>query len=587
MARCGPPSGPPRAGHCGWLSPTIDDVDRRRFLQGLGALGGSVLAGSVLDACSATAGRRSTAAARQTAAARRGVRRMPAVHEVDGLPVADWVVEENRRPGTLAWVIHPQPLPPGVLPAWPAAIEGYADRVSYVAGDEVGLHVSTTASSFRAEVYRMGYYQGHGARLVATTGEISGRLRSVPALETATNTVQCDWPRSVALTVGPDWSPGAYLVKLVASSGERHYVPFCVRDDASTAPIVVQSSVTTWQAYNLWGGYSLYGGAPTGALADRSRIVSFDRPYRNPDQNGSGDFLGNEFPFIYLAERHGLDVTYWTDVDLHRRPELLARHRCLVSLGHDEYWSWQMRFDGVMDHLATGTNVAFLGANACYRQIRLEPSPLGEDRRVICYKDAAADPIAATDPKLATGVSWATDPVPYPESEMIGVMYQAYGASAPFVVADASSWIFAGTGLADGDTISGAPSGQQVVGSEFDGFEPLLPGPRNVEIVGHSPTTSVGGRLYSDASYYTRPTGGGVFATGTASWVQLLWDGVRPLDNALSFGVSPAVVPLTRITLNVLATLASGPASRVRPSVGNWHRFYAADTPVVNSVDVP
>jgi hypothetical protein len=81
--------------------------------------------------------------------------------------------------------------------------------------------------------------------------------------------------------------------------------------------------------------------------------------------------------------------------------------------------------------------------------------------------------------------------------------------------------------------------------------------------------------------------GGGVFATGTASWVQLLWDGVRPLDNALSFGVSPAVLPLTRITLNVLATLASGPASRVRPSVGNWHRFYAADTPLVNSVDVP
>ena len=560
-------------------------MDRRRFLQGLGVLGGSVLAGGAIAGCAGPAAdRQRSTAARRVAPERHGA---VSVHEVDGLPVADWVVEENRRPGTLAWVIHPQPLPRGVLPGWPAPIEGFADRVSYVVGEEVGLHVSTTAKSFRAEVYRMGYYQGHGARLVETTGELAGRVQPIPALETATNTIECRWPRSAGLEVGKDWPPGAYLVKLVGSSGERHYVPFTVRDDASTAAIVVQSSVTTWQAYNLWGGYSLYGGAPTGALADRSRVVSFDRPYRNPDQNGSGDFLGNEYPFVYLAERHGLDVTYWTDVDLHRRPELLARHRCLVSLGHDEYWSWQMRFDGVMDHLATGTNVAFLGANACYRQIRLEASPLGEDRRVICYKDAQADPIYRSDPKLATGVSWATDPVPYPESEMIGVMYQAYGASAPLVVADSSSWVYAGTGLADGDEISGEPRGQQVVGSEFDGFEPALPGPRNVEILAHSPTTSVGGRLWSDASYYTRDGGGGVFATGTASWVQLLWDGSPPLDNGLSFGVSPAVVPLTRITLNVLAALSRGPASASHPSVANWHRFYSPDTPAVRSVDVP
>jgi hypothetical protein len=145
-------------------------------------------------------------------------------------------------------VIHPRPLGPGVLPGWPAPIEGYADRVSYAGGDEVGLHVSTTASSFRAEIYRMGYYQGHGARLVETTGELPGRLQPVPALEVATNTVQCGWSRSAALTVGPDWSPGAYLAKLVGSSGEQHYVPFCVRDDASTAAIVVQITVTTSQA---------------------------------------------------------------------------------------------------------------------------------------------------------------------------------------------------------------------------------------------------------------------------------------------------------------------------------------------------
>ena len=69
-------------------------------------------------------------------------------------------------------------------------------------------------------------------------------------------------------------------------------------------------------------------------------------------------------------ESLGLDVTYWTDVDLHERPDLLANHRCLFSLGHDEYWSTPMR-EAAATAIDRGVNLAFLGANACYRQIRL------------------------------------------------------------------------------------------------------------------------------------------------------------------------------------------------------------------------
>ena len=43
------------------------------------------------------------------------------------------------------------------------------------------------------------------------------------------------------------------------------------------------------------------------------------------------------------AESLGLDVTDWTDVDLHREPQLLLNHHALISLGHDEYWSTAMR----------------------------------------------------------------------------------------------------------------------------------------------------------------------------------------------------------------------------------------------------
>ncbi len=551
-------------------------MDRRSFLRGAGALLGTAVAGATVSACGGGA---ATPTAGRPGQRRRTARQV-SVHDVDGLPVADWLVEENRRPGTppARWVVPPGPSPAG----YPAPIEGYADQVSYVHGDEVRLQVNTAAASFRAEVYRVGYYQGNGARLVATSGDRPGRVQAIPSPADGVNLIECSWPTSVGLEVGPGWAPGQYLVLLVGSGGERHYVPFTVRDDASTAAFAVQSSVATWQAYNLWGGYSLYGGAPSGALADRARVVSFDRPYRGPDTQGSGDFLGNELPFVYLAERLGLDVTYWTDLDLHARPELLRRHRCLVSLGHDEYWSWQMRFDGAAAALAEGCNLLFLGANACYRQIRLAPSASGvADRRVICYKDYAADPIDRTDPKLATGSSWATDApgYQYPESELIGSMYRAYGASAPLVVADASSFVFAGTGLRDGDVVRGA-AGNDVVGSEFDAFEPGLPGPRNVDVLCHSPTDSVVGQGYSDLTYYSHAGGGAVLDTGTARWVELLWDGSRPLQGALSFGRSPARATLTAVTLNVLRAFGAGPAGRRHPSSGTWRRFYTAAGPV-------
>ncbi len=538
-------------------------VDRRSFLAGLGALAGATLAG-----CGATGSARRA----PSSTARARARASRAVREVDGLPVADWVVEENARPGTLAWVI------PASTPT-PSGIEGFADQVSVARGDELGLYVNTPAASFRAEVYRMGFYNGLGGRLVARSAERRGRAQPPPVFTPGINMVECHWDRSLALEIGAAFLPGNYLVKLVGSGGELHYVPFTVRDDESRAAIVLQSSVTTWQAYNLWGGYSLYGGVPVNGLSNyesRSRVVSFDRPYGHPplDPYGSGDWVGNEFPVVYLAERHGLDVTYATDLDLHRHPERLLRHRCLVSLGHDEYWSAPMR-SGALAALARGVNLAFLGANACYRHIRFEPSPLGADRREVCYKDGS-DPIARTDPAAGTQ-NWADPPDPRPESELIGSMYQSYQSSstprAPLVVVDASSWVLAGTKVHDGTHVPG------VIGPEFDAFEPGLPGPRDVEVLGHSPTESVNGPLFSDMTYYTRARGGGVFATGTANWVTLSWTGEPALANRLAFGVAPAMPFVTRVTLNVLGAFARGPASAHHPAKANWQRFYRASAP--------
>ena len=508
------------------------------------------------------------------------------MREVDGLRVADWLVEENaHRARTRKWII-----PRKVVGAESPSIEGFIDKVSAVAGEELTLYVNTVAASFRAYVYRVGYYGGYGGRLIAQSPELRGTQQPTPHFTAGVNLVECRWSPSWRVQVGDHWPPGSYLIRLEGAPDQQQYVPFVVRDDASEATYLVQSSVTTWQAYNPYGGYSLYGGPGQNSLANRSRVVSFDRPYGHDrtalDARGSGDFLGNELPFIFLAERLGLDLTYWTDVDLHEQPALLAKHRCLISLGHDEYWSTPMR-DAVEAGIEKGLNVAFLGANACYRQIRLEASPTGGNRRVICYKDAAADPIAKADPALATGSSWATDLVSRPESSLTGVMYQAYGANAPLVVANAASWVFAGTGLKDGSRLSSGGK-QDLVGSEFDGYEPGLHQPpgHEVEILAHSPVQGVTGSGYSDMAYYSVPGGGGVFATGTASWVTSLWDAPPATVNRLGLGVGKAAAPLASITVNVLRVFGAGPADERHPSATNWRHFYSPGAKFGPSVDV-
>jgi hypothetical protein len=335
------------------------------------------------------------------------------------------------------------------------------------------------------------------------------------------------------------------------------------------ASYVLQNSVTTWQAYNLWGHYSLYYGVSPGGkqdFANRARVVSFDRPYPQTWASGAADFVGNELPLLFHLESLGLDLTYWTDVDLHARPHLLANHHCLFSLGHDEYWSQPMRQAAAQAN-ANGVNLAFLGANAVYRQIRLEPSSVGPNRLEVCYKSAAEDPLARDQPALTT-VNWGEAPVNNPEQTLIGSMYQSVGAKADMVVTDASSWFYKGCNLTDGHTLP------QVILGEYDRFVPALPGPHNADVLAHSPVP--GQSNWSDITYYTAPgNGGGVLASGSASFVSML-STTGAIPSLVIPGPFPGVTDLIRRAMeNVYGRFGLGPATSYGSSGGNWSAVYA------------
>jgi hypothetical protein len=458
------------------------------------------------------------------------------------------IVEENAKAGTPSWYLSSDPA------AWDK-VRGFADRVSAQRGDTVGLYVSTAAPSYRVEAYRMGYYSGVGARRIWGSEELPGGGQPTARTDPDTGMRDAPWAQSSSVTVGDDWTPGIYMLKLVSTNGGSSFIPLTIRDDSSHAAFLIQSSVTTWQAYNGWGGANLYTGAKS--LTDtRSRVVSFDRPY---DGTGSGEYFGREDLLVNQMEAMGLDVSYTTDVDTHAHPELLLNHKAFVSGAHDEYWSKEMR-DGVEAARDAGVNLIFLGANASFRRIRLEPSEFGPNRHEVNYRVASEDPLVKVDPARVT-TSWRDAPSPRPESAMIGNFYECNPVNADMVVGEASSWVFTGTGLKNGDKLP------KLVGNEYDRVTPERPTPPNIEVLAHSPVVCRGVKSFSDVSYYTAPSGAGVFATGT---FQIEAHMGLPCTDDKIHGVDCQV---RKIMTNVLVAFGNGPTGADHPSKNNLDHF--------------
>ena len=456
---------------------------------------------------------------------------------------AGWIVAENQRAGTRDWQI------PDDRAQW-SRISGYAGATSIDLGETVDIHVSTAAPTWVVSAYRVGYYGGTGGRLVWRSDAQPGVVQPRATIDPRTRTASADWPTSMTIAPDPTWPPGQYLLRLESSDNGATFIPLVIRDDQSHSDILMQSAVTTWQSYNGWGGASIYTGD-----AGRADVVSFDRPYTG---NGSGEFLGREYEFIFFVERLGLDVSYWTDIDLDERGDLATAHRAIVIPGHDEYYTVRMR-ENLEKARDAGVNIGFFGANNVYRRIRLEPVGPNSSRRLVNYRDAKRDPVAATDPKQVT-TSFREAPAANPESSLTGSYYECNPVSADWVVADASAWVFEGSGIRNGDRMP------KMVGNEYDRVTAGVPTPPNIQVIARSPVNCKGLNSFADSTWYSAASGAGVFSAGTFGWSPLLDD--VSCGDAIS-SASTMRCRILRVTENILRAFAAGPAGRAHPSVSN------------------
>src|SRR5690242_5588847 len=203
------------------------------------------------------------------------------------------IVIENQQAGTDQWQLDLR------SNDGDGQIKGYASTTSVNKGEQITFYVSVNpAQTYTIDVYRIGWYQGLGGRLMQHIGPLNGIQQPTCPTDAMTGMIACDWAPAISFAIPPSWTSGIYLARLTNERMFQNYIIFVVRDDSRVAALLYQQPVTTYQAYNNYPndrqtGKSLYTFNSYGATTMSGGVgavkVSFDRPYS--DDGSGGGFL--------------------------------------------------------------------------------------------------------------------------------------------------------------------------------------------------------------------------------------------------------------------------------------------------------
>jgi hypothetical protein len=488
---------------------------------------------------------------------------------------ANRIVAENCRPGnpSTEWDVNGSGDP---------MIQGFADQISVNRGETIRFKVKTESPQYRVDLYRLGYYGGHGARLVTTVRPSVPLPQRQPEClrEEATRLYDCgNWAVSGSWDVPADAVSGIYIARLVREDstppswradnaparGPRpeplphaygalgygrlanalkepraSHIYFVVRDDDGRSDILFQTSDTTWQAYNREGGTSTYGTFDPARPAERAYKVSYNRPFVTRDYRAVNKLFNAEYPMVRWLEANGYDVSYFTGVDSDRRGAELLEHKLFLSVGHDEYWAGQQRRN-VEAARDAGVHLAFFSGNEMFWKIRWEES-IDESRTphrtMVTYKETHANAKIDPLPGVWTGTWRDARPFnpegPQPENAVTGTIFTVNAwrndpLQVPYEYARLRFWRNTAVAkLRPGET---ATLLKGLLGHEWDedidnGFRPAglfrlsETTINNVRYIQDHGTVYDSGTATHHLTLYRHPSGALVFGAGT---VQLSW----------------------------------------------------------------
>jgi hypothetical protein len=506
---------------------------------------------------------------------------------------ANPVACENQLPGT----------PPSnweVDGGGDPTIQGFATQMSVNVGQTISFKINTPSTAYHIDILRMGYYQGNGARLIASNIKLSTSLPQTqpPCLtDSSTGLIDCgNWAVSASWAVPSTAVSGIYIAHLVRDDskdpGGDSQIIFVVRNDSSHSDILVATSDATWEAYNDYGGNSLYtctvACPPGNPLAYKAAYaVSYNRPFDGAytTDGGASYFYYAEYQMDRWLEENGYDVSYTDDGTVDSQGALLLNHKIFMSSGHDEYWSAGERANvtNARDH---GVNLAFFSGNEVFWKTRWAASSDGSNtpyRTLISYKETHFN--APTDPKDPTTWTGTWEDPRFsppadggnPSNSLTGQLFVVNSGTADIKVPSLYSKLrlwrnTAVAKLSAGQTTT-LDAGGGTLGYEWDvdvdnGFRPAGQIDMSSTTVANTESfTDYGSTVAENVpqthhlTLYRAPSGALVFGAGTVQWS---W-GLDNTNGNNGFSTDPSGNPpdptMEQATVNLFADMGVQPTS--------------------------
>lgn len=365
---------------------------------------------------------------------------------------------------------------------------GFTGKYHYDKAVDTAIDFRCHGTGTKISIYRVGFYQGHGARKVAELTNTATTQSSASTISSSEGSIEFDWSTTATWTIPSDALSGfyfAYYHNTAETNGS--WIPFVLADRDRTASMAYKTSDFTWYgAYNYCGdlgsiltGKSVYGsGGPLGSITSRHFIGSYHRPCVTREGVPQTYWMNSESSMIMFLEEQGIDVKYTSCIGLDQGTSGLTNINMLLSNGHDEYWS-----DGMTNNVQAlrdteGVNLVFMTGNENFWRVFWDHT----NKRMTCRKDTMSGPgahvagVPFIDEANWTGTwrdtRWS---LRRPENETTGTYFDMNGVLDKTLVVDAATYgshtAWRDTTVATGTNLS-LP---RVVGFEADSYVPTQP----------------------------------------------------------------------------------------------------------------
>lgn len=359
-------------------------------------------------------------------------------------------------------------------------LDGYTDKLSYRAGEEVTFYINAT----NVGMIDIDLFSIDNACPILTIPSIDVRSQSTKTSESWQDGFGYA-PSNKKWLIPSNLQSGFYLIK--TKTKRFPLIPIIIKiENKSKAEIVIVCPTNTDAAYNKSGGEkNLYPNKGDSTVGP----VSFRRPAI--DKANQDDFYSGFLKWFNSTNYFNLyNVNVIADTDMDDYSEIESA-KLLIVIGHSEYWTRQARlnFDRFVDE---GNDAIVLSGNTMYQQVRYRIDPSNTDNpQLVCYK--GNDP--ECDPLLSTSNNWnEISSLKYPtissigsdswhggfQGEKPGLIYNGFNGHKIILN---NSPLLAGTGLNYGDII---PKSKITPISELDGTLILNANPVDGNIVNNA-----------------------------------------------------------------------------------------------------